>query len=329
MRAIGLMSGTSMDGIDIALMETDGKNKIKPLGFLSSAYSGKQRGEIEHACRLAREADMDKAQRLEESLTQWHIEAVEDFLQKHKLSNTEIDVIGFHGVTILHEPKYKRSWQLGNGEIMAQALGIDTVCNFRNADMQAGGQGAPLAALFHEALAYSENMALPVLFVNIGGISNVSYVSAEGVWAFDAGAGNALLDEWAEKHLGTPLDKGGKLAAKGKPDEALLSDWLAHPYFSTLPPKSLDRGELAQMVKGLETLSPEDGAASLVAFTAEAIGQAAKSFSPYPLRAMVCGGGRHNKTLMKELASRLGCEVFSSDIGDEMEALCFAWLGVR
>lgn len=322
---VGLMSGTSMDGIDAALLRTDGIARVEPLAFLTIPYEDGFRADL-RAC-LGGKGPVDAVER---ALTDAHAAAVRRLLEQAGVGPAAVDLIGFHGHTIHHAPERRRTWQIGDGPRLAAATGIAVVNDFRSADVAAGGQGAPLVPLFHRALA--ESLPRPLGVLNIGGVANVSWIGAGGsVVACDTGPGNALVDDWVLRHGGGRFDEGGALAAGGRVDEPALAALLRHPYFDRPAPKSLDRDAFDPApVAGL---SPADGAATLTAFTAEAVARTVPHLPEPPLRWLVCGGGRHNATLMAMLAGRLGVPVAAVESvgwdGDALEAQAFGYLAVR
>lgn len=327
---IGLMSGTSLDGVDAALLETDGEGHIVPKAFLSLPYAPALREQI-RAC-FGQHPDKldDKARAAEKALTQAHSRAVQSLLAERGLAPKDIDFIGFHGQTLSHDPAAGYTCQIGDAQALAKETGISVVNDFRTADVKAGGQGAPLVPVYHQALATVSGK--PVAFLNIGGVANVSYVGAKGeLIAFDTGPGNALIDDWMLQKTGKALDKGGALAKTGKIDENLLQQLLAHPFFAAKPPKSLDRN--AFVSDGWKNLSPADGAATLAAFTVQSIARAAQFFPEKPKQWIVAGGGRHNAFIMQKLEAALGAPVASIDDlgfnGDATEAEAFGYLAVR
>ncbi len=266
---------------------------------------------------------------LERRLTEAHAEAVRLLIARHDLGR--IDLIGFHGHTILHAPQERRTWQIGDGALLARLTGIDVVGDFRAADVAAGGEGAPLVPLYHAALA--RRLERPLAILNIGGVANLTWIGAgeNEILAFDTGPGNALIDDWVLANTGAASDLDGALAAAGKVDEAFLARFLAHPYFARRPPKSLDRDEFAGFVPA--GLSLADGAATLTAMTAASIALGARHFPAPARRFLVTGGGRHNPTLMAMLAARLGAPVAPVEAvgweGDALEAQAFAYLAQR
>lgn len=340
MRALGLMSGTSADGIDLALIETDGES-IGHFGpVLTVPLTASTRAAIREASRVAihwtHGAPVPEAVREAEArVTEAHRDAIEHFLAHTGTSRESVDVIGFHGQTILHRPDSHLTWQIGDGLALAYEFGIDVVGQFRLGDVAAGGQGAPLAPLYHQALARGLiERDGPLAVLNIGGVSNLTWIGVEpdqAPVAFDCGPGNALMDDWALAHTGTPVDLDGALAGAGEVDIQILNQMMDHPFFAAPVPKSLDRDDFtAGAVRGL---SPQDGAATLAAFTVEAIAEARAHFPAPVTRFLVTGGGRHNPVLMGKLAGRLGVLVQPVESagwrGDSIEAEAFAYLAVR
>ena len=336
MRAIGLMSGTSMDGIDIALLETDGADRVKRLSGLSAAYPEEFRSKLQQALRDAARLD-DRDGRpgclaaVEKELTERHAEAVLRFMGNLALQPSAIDVIGFHGQTVLHRPADGLTVQLGDGARLAAMTGIDVVYDLRAADVAAGGQGAPLVPIYHRALV-SGLPQRPVAFVNVGGVANVTWIGSKGqMLAFDTGPGNAMIDDWMRGRTNHSFDLNGALAATGTVREDYVSEYLRHSHFAAPPPKSLDRNTFA--VELVDPLSPADGAATLTAFTATAIARAREHFPAEPSLWIVAGGGRMNRTLMGMIAARVENAVVPAEAvgldGDSLEAEAWAYLAVR
>ncbi len=326
--ALGLMSGTSLDGIDAALLETDGAGTASPKGALMAPYESGLRERL-RAC-LGREARDSETDAVERDMTLAHAVVVETLLRDRGLTAADVHVAGFHGHTVSHRPERRWTWQLGDAALLASRIGIDVVGDFRSADMAAGGQGAPLAPAFHAALAAS--MEKPVAVLNLGGVGNVTWVGSDAALvAFDTGPGNALIDDWMRRRTGAGFDRDGQAAAAGTVDAAVLSTLLAHPYFAAPPPKSLDRDDFD--VQAVDCLATEDGAATLTAFTASAVARAADLLPLPPTRWLVTGGGRHNPTLMAMLSRALRVPVTPvEDVGwdgDALEAQAFAYLAVR
>ena len=336
LKAIGLMSGTSLDGIDAALLETDGEDIAHPGPALTIPYDAGARAMLRAALAEARDVAEGapipwSIRDAERRITEAHGEAVRQLLAKAKLDARDVALIGFHGQTILHRPAQRWTWQIGDGALLARLTDIDVVNDFRSADVKAGGQGAPLVPLYHASLIKSAKLKGPIAVVNIGGVANVTYVDGETILAFDTGPGNAPIDDWAQRHAGRPLDEDGTLAASGKAHVDILERMLQHDFFKSAGPKSLDRLDFG--MADVEYLSPEDGAATLTAFTAATIAGAREHFPESPVTWIVCGGGRHNKTLMNELRARLNVPVIAAEHenwrGDFLEAEAFAYLAVR
>jgi anhydro-N-acetylmuramic acid kinase len=332
-KAIGLMSGTSMDGVDAALIESDGEGSVRRFGFFSLPYSDAFRDRLK-AILGTSEADQELAR----ELTERHAEAVAGLLEREGCPASEVDVIGFHGQTILHEPHLRRTLQIGAPDLLARVTGRPVVFGLRLADVAAGGEGAPLVPVYHRALTRSLGATVAVL--NLGGVGNVTWIDGsedagpEAMLAFDTGPANAPVDDFVRRRLGAQCDLDGALAAAGRVDEERLSELLADPYFERRPPKSLDRDHFAaRTVKAVEDLSDADGAALLTAFSAAAVAAAQQWFPHPPGQWIACGGGRRNVTLMRELACRLDAPIVPSDSlgwnGDAVEAEAFAYLAIR
>jgi anhydro-N-acetylmuramic acid kinase len=333
--AIGLMSGTSLDGIDVALVKTDGRDIVHRGPSRTYPYEEDQRGMLREAIAEAKGLTDRRARpgclaAVEWALTEWHALAVESFCEDCGLTDSEVDVIGFHGQTVIHRPEIRLTVQLGDGPLLARRLNKPVVYDMRAADVAAGGQGAPLVPVYHRALAAGLEER-PVAFVNIGGVANVTWIGSDGeLVAFDTGPGNALINDWCERHTGVAQDTGGALALKGRANQELLYAALENEYFDRPPPKSLDRNTFADVK--LDGLSVEEGAATLTDFTVSSIMLAKDWFPQAPARWIICGGGRHNKAVMSRLAGRgdvvLTAEEAGFD-GDAMEAEAWAYLAVR
>ena len=321
------MSGTSLDGIDVAALESDGGSRVVAGPALTVPYPDDFRERLRGVL-----GGVGGVAAVEEELTRLHAAAIGEFRRRHP--GIAAALIGFHGHTILHEPENRRTWQIGDGALLARLTGCDVVADFRGADVAAGGEGAPLAPLYHAALA--SGLAKPLAVLNLGGVGNVTWIgegdmAAGALLAFDTGPGNALLDDWVRRHTGQSADTGGALARAGQASVAHVARFLAAPYFARTPPKSLDRDAFAAFLP--HDLSPRDGAATLTEMTAAAVA-AAQAHFPRPAREfLVTGGGRHNPALMDAL-SRLLCvpvrpvEAVGWD-GDALEAQAFAYLAIR
>ena len=327
LRTIGLMSGTSLDGVDAAWLETDGVRIGRFGPSLTIPYDDRLRADLRAILDRAPALSADEPALADavRRLTQVHVQAV-------RALNMEADVIGFHGQTILHQPERRRTWQVGDAALLARETGIAVAHDFRSADVAAGGQGAPLVPVFHQAFA--AGLDRPVAILNIGGVANVTWIGADdALVAFDTGPGNGPLDDWVQAHTQAGFDRDGALAGAGRSDPVVLARLCAHPYFAMRGPKSLDRLDFANAIaaSGLNDLSAADGAATLTAFTAAAV--AAAQLPAPPRRWLVCGGGRHNPAIMAALRAALGVPVEPVERvgwdGDALEAQCFGFLAAR
>ena len=340
-KVIGLMSGTSLDGIDAALIETDGETVVRPGPSLTIPYTAQTRALLRAAIDDApgvADANFEEGGPLPHSIrvavslsSEAHARAVKALLDKAGLGPADVALVGFHGQTILHRPAQRRTWQIGDGALLARLTGIDVVNRFRHADVAAGGQGAPLMPLYHAALSAGSGLPKPLVVVNIGGVGNITYIDGDLVLAFDTGPGNAPIDDWMQRHTGKAVDECGALARTGRINDAALAVMLAHPFFDRVPPKSLDRQDFG--MNAVEGLSAADGAATLAAFTACAIARAMEHFPKTPMTWIICGGGRHNDFLMDQLRARLPGNVLKAEgarwDGDALEAEGFAYLAMR
>ncbi len=331
-RAIGLISGTSIDGIDAALIETDGVNIVRPLAFMPNPYEPDFRARL-RSCLGCREGLADlKVAAFERELTELHADIVQKFRAQIGEAGREIDLIGFHGQTIWHRPEERCTIQIGDGALLAALTGLAVVNDFRSADVLAGGNGAPLVPLYHRALA--TGLPKPAAILNVGGVSNITWIGGAAdheILAFDAGPGNALIDDWVLSHTGKPFDEDGFLAAAGHVDAATVDRVMAMPYFGHQPPKSLDRDEFQQILPAHLNLA--DGAATLTMITARAVAAGLALVPRKPAHLYVAGGGRLNGTLLQWIAGLAGIPVSRVDdigwSGDGLEAEAFAYLAVR
>lgn len=354
MRALGLMSGTSMDGIDVALIVTDGESHVERGPAQTFPYNAEMRALLTQAIVDAKDLTNSRERpgalpHAERELTEQHAAAVSGFLRKHAIARDTINVIGFHGQTVLHKPcrnpmqslaanddgENERASvmtvQLGSGGLLADLTRISVVYDMRASDVAAGGQGAPMVPVYHRALA-ARIPQRPVAIVNIGGVANVTWIDRDGnMLAFDTGPGSALIDDAVRRALGEPYDRDGALAAAGQVQHDILGAYLCDPFFARLPPKSLDRNTFKGDLVG--ALRIEDAVATLTAFTAEAISRARAHMREEPQLWVVCGGGRKNKTLMKMLAGMVENAVVPAEAvefdGDSLEAQAWGYLAVR
>jgi len=341
MRALGFMTGTSLDAVDMAVVETDGERVITlgPAG--EKKLDPAVRATIECAIAAAKEwgrgAPAPKAfEAASAAIAAEHLAAARGFLLESGLKAADLDLVGVHGQTVLHEAPSQggigRSLQLIDARAVAQGLGLPVVYDFRAADIAAGGHGAPLVPVYHRALAIWSKFPLPVAVLNLGGVANVTFVGADGsMTAFDSGPANGMIDLMVQARTSMRCDEDGALARAGEIDEAVLASYLAHRYFAAKGPRSLDRFDFPlEPVAGLSTA---DAAATLTAFAAETVARALGEAKERPSLLVVCGGGRRNPVLMEEIRSRVGIRTATAETvgwrGDSIEAEAFAFLAVR
>ena len=341
MRVLGFMTGTSLDAIDMAIVETDGETLTGFGAAGEAAFPEALRALALDAIEAGRgwkrgEPEPNLFHHLSEEIARAHAEAAAAFLAAKGLQWSDIDLIGFHGQTVLHEaPKdgvFGRTRQLGDGQLLARLTGRPVAFDFRTMDVSAGGQGAPLAPIYHVARAEASGLKPPVAVLNLGGVANITVIDGAGaVTAFDTGPGNGLIDQWVERCGLGRFDAGGALAARGRIDEAALATLMAHPFFALEGPKSLDRYDFS--LDPVIGLSPEDGAATLTAFTAETIALALRGIGVATQGVIVCGGGRKNPRLLGEIGLRARRPMLTAEAagwrGDAIEAEAFAYLAAR
>ena len=333
LRVLGAMSGTSLDGVDAAVVETDGQ---RITGFGASGYrrySDAERATLRAALGLWPGEDAARLAAAEEVIQTAHAELLSTF--------KDIDLVGFHGQTLAHEPRGRGTFQAGNGADLAERLGVPVVWDFRSSDVAMGGEGAPLAPFYHHALACHLNEVRPMAFLNLGGVGNLTWVDPAhaapetpgALLSFDTGPANAPIDDLMQARRGLAFDEGGALAAQGTVAEGALELFLDDPYFSRLPPKSLDRNDFATMVGLVGELSDADAAATLTAMSASAVMRGMEHLPKAPDRLLVTGGGRLNPVLMEMLSVALDCPVAPVEDagldGDMLEAQAFAFLAAR
>ena len=339
LRAIGLMSGTSLDGVDIAMLDTDGETiaAFGPTGYRQ--YTDEERALLHRALvegkvltgRTERPGILAEADAF---VTRVHGETVQGFLADNGIDPASVAVVGFHGQTVLHKPEARLTVQIGDGAALAEQIGLPVAYDFRAADVAAGGQGAPLVPVYHQALARELDRPHPIAVLNVGGVANVTYVDGGAPVACDTGPGNALIDDFMRARTGAPLDRDGDQAARGKVDEAFVARVLEHAFFDAPCPKSLDRNAFAFANLGLPEFAVADGAATLSALTAASVARVAPHLPAPPKAWIVCGGGARNPTLVRMLAARLApATVETADAvgwsADAIEAQAFAYLAVR
>ena len=329
-RALGAMSGTSLDGVDVAVLETDGH---QILSFGESGYRPYSREEREVLRAALGKWSGPEVQAAARVIEAAHIEVMRDF--------PEVDLIGFHGQTVAHAPRFQGTLQVGDGEVLAAAMNRPVVWDFRSDDVAMGGEGAPLAPFFHHACARYIKAERPLCFLNLGGVGNLTYVDPrlerpeeEGaLLAFDTGPANAPINDFLLARLGLQMDEGGKVARGGTVETGALELFLAEPYFARMPPKSLDRNDFPEMIGLVTELGDEDATATLTAMCAASVAQGMEHCPEPPERVLVTGGGRHNPVLMEMLRVSLDCPVEPVEAvgldGDMLEAQAFAYLAVR
>lgn len=329
--ALGAISGTSMDGIDLAVIETDGRDHVVLGAGETRFYPSDLREKLGAIIADPSIAERDPLTTLEDAVTDAFTAAIRDFTHGAGIDLNRIDVIGLHGQTVCHRPERRFTRQLGDGERMADALGVPVVDGFRLADVASGGHGAPFAPLYHAALA--RDLAQPVVVLNLGGVGNVTYIDGDTVIAFDTGPASAIIDDYVSTHFGLPFDDGGRIAARGTVNETVLAQLMDNPFFAEQPPKSLDRQDFHDRAEAVDGLDKTDAVATLAAFTVAATAAALDHMPGKPRRWLVTGGGRHNQAFMAGLHDTLGVPVepveSSGWRGDLIEAEAFAYLAVR
>jgi anhydro-N-acetylmuramic acid kinase len=338
-RAIGMMSGTSLDGVDIAEITTDGVRieAFGPSGY--RPYTEPERAVLRQALAEAvvledRDSRPGILAAAEKLVTNAHAEAFEQFVDEHDIAPAEISIVGFHGQTVLHRPKQHLTVQIGDAAALADRIGVPVVYDFRAADVAAGGQGAPMVPIFHCALVETLHTLDSVAVLNVGGVANVTYCNGGPPVACDTGPGNALIDDFMRARAGRAFDDGGVMAARGTADMDFVARVLRDPFFDLPPPKSLDRNSFSHDNIGLPDLSITDGAATLALLTAASVARIVPHLPSRPARWVVAGGGARNRTLMRFLSEKLApARVETADaIGwsaDALEAQAFAFLAVR
>lgn len=344
--ALGLMSGTSLDGVDAAFIETDGERIIRFGPRMLIPYAVSDKRALESATQAALRWQFNGAApnsffNVEEVIHQTHLGAVRALCDKAPEWAKRLDIIGFHGQTVLHHPataqQKGRTLQLGDGQKLANSTGIPVAYDFRRADVEAGGQGAPLAPIYHKALAAFSRIDLPVAILNLGGVGNVTLIDDDRLMASDTGPANGPLDQWISSQSDKEYDLGGQYSLAGIPDFKLINQWLKRVFFSRNVPRSADRYDF-DVLSDLNSYSIEDGAATLAAFSVLSVAQTLAKMSGVSEKqalqsAIICGGGRHNKAMMWMLAEHLGTRVKTAeDMGwdsDAIEAQAFGYLAVR
>ena len=332
-KALGLMSGTSMDGIDLAFIESDGFENITSLNFTYLPYKKDLKERLSNI--IYGKPSLEEIKLVENEFTNLNAKLIEDFLQKNQINKNEIDLIAFHGHTVLHNPDKKITWQIGNPCLLSQVTNINVISDFRRRDVALGGQGAPLVPIYHFHLFANQNK--PTAILNIGGISNITYFNSdkeEDIQAFDICFGNAPMDDLIAKKLGRDFDQDGELAKKGTVDFLLADRILQNEIFHKLPPKSFDRDDFAEIISPINNLKIEDALATFAYMHAKVLNMNIELLEEKPQEIFICGGGRKNIALMDEMKKHIiGCDIRSVEEiglnGDAIEAEAFAFLGIR
>lgn len=330
-RAVGAISGTSMDAIDVAVIESDGLAQVRTLGGGAAPYPADLRATLQAVIDDPDRAERGALDEIEAAVTDAFATAIREILEQAGLPLAGIDLVGCHGQTVFHRPERRFTRQLCDGARLAARLGRPVVNRFRHADVAAGGQGAPLVPLYHAALAAT--LEQPLVVLNLGGVANITYLDGDRVIACDTGPASAMIDDAMRRHFGQPFDKDGRVARSGRIDETMLQEWLAHPFLKAPPPKSLDRNAFHRLTQSARTLSPADEIATLTAFTVRATAAIASRLPRLARRWLVTGGGRHNPLFMEGLAEALRIPVDTVEAegwnGDLLEAECFGYLAIR
>lgn len=330
-RAVGAISGTSMDAIDVAVLESDGLSGVRMLGGGAAPYPPDLRARLQAVIADPALAENGNLDALEAEVTDAFAGAIHAVMGMRGLDLAAVDLVGLHGQTVFHRPERRFTRQLGDGARLARALGRPVVNRFRHADVAAGGQGAPLVPLYHAALA--AGVEHPLVVLNLGGVANITYLDGKTVLACDTGPASALIDDAMMHHFGQPFDRDGTVAREGRVEAALLAGWLEHPFFRQPLPKSLDRNDFHRLTRPARALAPADEIATLTAFTIAATAAVIRHLPKPARRWLVTGGGRHNSVFMRGFAEALGVPVEPVEAagwdGDLLEAECFAYLAIR
>lgn len=333
---LGLMSGTSLDGIDMAIIYTDGRTIHDLDVFGTVPFTVEDRQDLQMITEKAGQWNFDgPAPNIfgagEELVDRVHVQAIEAFLQREGIPNLNIDLIGYHGQTILHDATRGKTLQLGDGQRLANQFGAPCVYDFRSEDVLKGGQGAPLAPIYHKALVNWSQLDGVTAVLNLGGVGNISIIEGDNLLASDTGPANGPLDSFlAERGVG--LDDRGSVSQSGLVDFGTVDQWLSRPFFKRRWPRSADRHDF-DVWDDLKDQSIEDGAATLCAFTAHSVVRTLADMDARPERLIVCGGGRHNRTIMTLLGLETGVPVYPSERfgwdSDAIEAQAFGYLAAR
>ena len=341
MKVLGFMTGTSLDGVDMAVLETDGETQLTFGPWAEMPMPVETRAALEETIKAAltwprgeaEPAIFDEARR---AIVECHFQTASEFLAHNGLTFQDFDALGVHGQTVLHErPKggvKGRTIQLFDGQAFADLTGVPVVCDFRQADIEAGGEAAPLMPVYHQALVENARLELPLVVINLGGVANITAISDKGLMAMDTGPANGLMDQWMRRHDRGDFDHEGRIAASGKVHADILAVYMAHDYFKTAAPKSLDRYDFN--LQAIEGMSFEDGLATLSAFTLASLLAGIKLTGVTPETVILAGGGRHNRHLVAQIKTALAPAkvLLAEDLnwrGGALEAEGFAYMAVR
>ena len=337
--AIGLMSGTSCDGIDASIIESDGENDLNLIGNYFFPYEEESRFKIRKLKeKIDKVVDLEinkgEINDLEKKITSLHSKAINLLLEKLDINKSEIDLVGLHGHTIFHSFQSKKTKQLSDGKALSAMTGLNVIYDFRENDLRNGGQGAPLVPIFHKLLQKKLELKLPVVFVNIGGISNITYLDKnDEMISFDSGPGNFLIDKLLQLKSNDKIqfDKNGDLAFKGRIDKSILDNYLSDPYYKTLPPKSLDVNDFN--LSPVREISLQNSITTLSELTSVTIVNSLNFFLHRPQKIILCGGGRKNRYIYEQIAKKSNISTTSIDHyklnGDFIESQAFAYLAIR
>jgi anhydro-N-acetylmuramic acid kinase len=337
--AIGLMSGTSSDGIDASIIRSNGEDKLSLIGDYFYPYDKNTRFRIRKLKEkikktLDLETNKNEIVNLEKVITVLHSKVIDLVLEKLKINKSEINLVGFHGHTIFHSFYDKKTKQLGDGKALSKLSGLNVIYNFRENDLKNGGQGAPLVPIYHKLLQKKLQLKIPVIFVNIGGVSNLTYLDkGDEMISFDSGPGNCLIDRLIQLKSNDKIqfDKNGEIAFKGSVDRNVLDDYLSDPYYNLSPPKSLDVNDFN--LNAVRDLSVENSITTLSELTSLTIVNSFNFFTKKPQEIIVCGGGRKNKYIHEHIKKISNISTHNIDEykinGDFVESQAFAYLAIR
>jgi anhydro-N-acetylmuramic acid kinase len=333
LKAIGLMSGTSMDGVDVALLESDGLSIKRKNKFLYFPYPKSFQNKLRKLI-IKPSLNSNLSLNVQKELTYFHIEAVKIFLKKYNLQSEDIDLIGFHGHTILHKVEQNLTWQIGDIDLLEKNTGIKTIGDLRNIDVKQGGQGAPLAPIYHHVLI-RDYFDEEVIFMNIGGVINITYVTKDEnkMLAGDICFGNAPMNDLIHKKLGKEFDNNGEIARKGLVNQKLSQEFLDIDFFQKKIPKSIDRNEFSHLLKKFDNLKLEDALATLIDIIAKSLEKSLNLLPKRPKKIIITGGGVKNIFMMDKIKKITNLKIINpKDLNidvDAVEAELFSFIAIR